>query len=1174
MTGVAPSFVRVGSSRLYALGSSADAGLDGFWAGYLTSPQASFGPSATLTEVWQDAGGSYVFLARTPADLAAFATQLIEVLAGLGPAGLLRALWIADPTIASGNWQLTALGARATGSGDAIAWTVARPATFVVGEYAVELPRGGALTQADPNALGWGIAVAGLTFAGPTTSCAADPATSWLPLAGPDVGGWRAQLSLPPDPDRDGLAALRVQIRYAAPHGDGQPGDPVDVLEAAVVAQGTAALPLHLRFDWLHPLLPARTRLGFFADDGSGPAIAPLAATLRTSRGYRTTLAPRTAAAPLWPAGLVLCTTPSTVADPPETASTTYHLAPDGAFDLAVVTPPDPGQDDRHRLMLGLSGQEYAALTAGAGAVALFRAGLPAFAPGAAPDAPPSPPTTASPLTAAATTAHVAILPPAPGPGLAYYAQPRQAPLYAAGGGLGSGVLGYLELVAARLPAWSNDPAVVPAVVPAAPLAGVAPSGGPLARRIEQAALAPARRQTIGLAPDGLGAAADSGTLAVTPQGLLVEAGTDEIERIVVAALPETEQDQLDLTAVGPHLRGALQSNELFFAVGDPGVYLDDSSVRYRLDATGLLVAAARGVPPTVISALRPIVLPGGVPRVFADEQEFDAAVGTVAGAQLPLLRELAGFLRAVLDEWTFQLSPRNWRTGGPDPTVMLFKFCHRSLVALAEDGAAWGWRAAAGGAQQVLRKTIARTRARFDDPTISRDDPYVAFYRDVLADPAWNGVLFLNAPVAIDALPPELQFLAAGIEPSHFYAHHLGFSATPVEAGASGIEIHRTAAFGLIDYQDPADLILDPKSPNPDFGFKTLSLTARFANAALTGFDARVELMVNRLLAAPLTKLDPTHGNNILLTGTSQRQGGTLAYAFALEGEHRYSADRTVIDSIVVDTVQAMTTAGVRGTGEVRATFALGGFLRFVDHPSFDGFGYGPAAVVPDPELDGRLRFDGLNVGMRFPLGAPGRITFGVALDGLRLDSARSAARRRSLIQNFPVALDALVGSTSLPPQDTGFTSIAVPLDQTPLEPPWYGLRYTLDLGTLGALAGATGLSLTMLVAWGAGAEEGARPAYVGLQLPGGMQWSLQSVMKLGFRSFQFETDPQPDGGLAYLLRLRRFALSILSISLPPGNLDLTLFGDPDHPDRRTVGWYAAYDGEPDGPARLAERS
>jgi hypothetical protein len=203
----------------------------------------------------------------------------------------------------------------------------------------------------------------------------------------------------------------------------------------------------------------------------------------------------------------------------------------------------------------------------------------------------------------------------------------------------------------------------------------------------------------------------------------------------------------------------------------------------------------------------------------------------------------------------------------------------------------------------------------------------------------------------------------------------------------------------------------------------------------------------------------------------------------------------------------------------------------------------------------------------MRFPLGDDARARFALRIDGTRLDPGRSAARRRSLVRGFPVALTGLVGSTTQPPQELGFASVGAPLDQSPLEPPWFGLTYTLDLGTLGALSGATGLTLTMLAAWGPAAELGARPAYIGLQLPAGMQWSLQSVMTLGFRSFQFHTvDDGPD--LAYLLKLRRFALRILGISLPPGNLDLTLFGDPGNPESRTVGWYAAYDDGAERPA------
>ncbi len=1164
----APTFQQRGTLPLFDLSSSGNSGLSGYWAGYRPGPHSALSGTATLTQVWQDVGGTYTFANARPADHAQFSAALDAFLAQASPTGLVRMLWIADATAPLGSWQVAMLMARATGAGSQISWTLARPAVLAVGEYAVGLAQQSVLTQTGMP-LGFGIAVNGLALAGPSATFASAANTAWLPLAGPQLGCWCAELALPAVAGQDALAGLRVGLRYAAPHTDGAPGDAVDVLDVPVLAQGRAALTLHLSFDWLNPLASQRTRAGFFDDAGRGDPGPALPATLRTSRGYATTLAPRAHLAPLRPAALVLCRTPLAVSQEETGVSWVYHLAPDGAFDLAVIPPTGaPADSAPHRVIFGLSGLEYAALAASGGASAFFAAGEPAFAPGAAPAAPPSAAAAAA-LTGAASTAYLALLPATPGAGLQYYAQPRQAPLYAGGSTLGAGVLRYLEVPAATLPAWSAGTSGPPAVVPAAPLAGVDPSAAPLAERIEQAALAPARRRAIGLASTGLRAGDDGGTLAVTPQGVLVEVGAADFERVVLAALPGTPQVQLDISKVGPRLRGGLQSNELFFVVGDPAAFLADSSVRYRLDASGLTQAEAGGVPASVIAAVRAIVLPGGVPKVFATELEFDAAVGAVAGAYLPLLHELAGFLTAVLSGWSFQLSPRAWRTGGADPTVMIFKYANRSIAALIEDGGAWGWPEAAGAAQEVVRRTVQETQRRAEDPTIPAEDPYAAFYRDVLAEPSWNGVLFLNAPVSIAQLPSELQFIASGIDPSRFFAHHLGFAATPVALDANGaILVRQTAAFGLIDYQDRDELVLEPSAPNPDFAFKTLTLTARFANAALAGFSARVELMVNRLLGAPLTKLDPTHGNNLLLTGSSQRQGGVLSYAFSLEGEHRYSADRSVLDSIQIDRVQVLSSTGVEPGGDAVTTFALGGFLRFQDHPTFDVFGYGP--TLGDELADGRLRFDELHVQMRFRLGAAGSQRFALDTDGVRLDAALSTPRDRALVCNFPVTLTGLASSSERSPAEAGFASISAPIDQSPLSA-WWALSYRMDLGTLGALAGSNGLSLTLIAAWGAGAADGERPVYVGLELPAGMQWSLQGVMKLGFRSFQFQTAPTPAGGLSYVLRLRQFALQILGLSVPPGNLDVILFGDSRHPDSRVVGWYAAYEQEAELTKELA---
>lgn len=1169
----APDLSQV-AARLYALSSSGDAAPVPFWGGYLPSANAAFGPTATLDDAWRDAGGTYLFLPVAPADPAAFTAALAELLARLSPAGEVRLLWLENPNALPALWRLTPLLARAGGSGPAIAWSVARAAQLALGEYAVDLTAGTAMTQADPQALGWGIAFAGAGFAAPGGVYTAGAGSVWLPLAGATVGCLRAQLTLPAD-GHDHLAALRTQLCFGAPQDDGTPGDGVELLGMPVIAQAADPLTLHLSFDPLHPLTAARTRLGFFPDDGSGTAPA-LPATLRSSRGYPTTLTPLAGGAPLRAAQLAFGRTPLVVGD---ASAFSWHLAPDGTFALAVQ-PPSGVTVDRHRVLLGRSGLEYAALPAVGGAYACFQAGRPALALGAAPH--PQPSEAGAPLLSdAATTAHMTVLAPtSAAAGLLYYAQPVQAPLYAgASASLPAGFLGYVELPSATLPSWASGAGDPPATVPVAPLAGVAPADGPLAERVE-AVLAPARRLALGPPPTAADAAVTAP--AVTPQGLLVEVGGTAIERVVVATMGTDALQRLELTAAGPKLRGVLGSAELFAVIANPDAYMADSSVRYRLDDAGLAIAQARGVPPGVIALLRPIVTPGGRARTFDDEASFVAAVRATAPTYVELLCELAGDLQARLSDWVVQLSPRAWRrpsaqAGASDaPTIMLLKYARRSLEQLAQDGAAWPWPEAAalphGGVeatQAELRRIFDAARARAEDPSVPDDDPYAAFYRDVVADPGWNGVLFLNAPVAAGRLPAALQFVTAGVDPDRFYAHHVGFSATPVALDGGAIATRQTAAFGLIDYDDPHDLTLSAHEREPvPFAFKTLRLTARFANAALAGFAARGELLVNELFAARLAKLDPTHGNNLVLSGSLQTaRGGAPTYAFALEGRNRYGTTATMLDTLDVTSVQVQSRDGAAGAGAATTRFLLAGQLRFAEPPRFDAFGYGPQAQLG--ERDGWLSFDGLAVDMTFPLGVAGRQMFATDLTGVRLDAGTSRARPNALVTRFPLTLTGLVSAPAgQRPEDLGYVSIAAQMEQTPLRGPWFGLAYTLDLGTLGTLADDAPLRLGLLAAWGPAQEDGERPAYLGLLLPGyrdgSFGWPLQGVLRLGFRSFEFETAEDPAGVRSYALRLRRLALSVLGLSFPPGTADLVLFGDGGDPQRRVVGWYGAYAAKP----------
>jgi len=459
-----------------------------------------------------------------------------------------------------------------------------------------------------------------------------------------------------------------------------------------------------------------------------------------------------------------------------------------------------------------------------------------------------------------------------------------------------------------------------------------------------------------------------------------------------------------------------------------------------------------------------------------------------------------------------------------------------------------------------------ARERAQAVPPIPG--DPYVIFYNEVANNPMWNGVLFFNAPVDLGLMPPDLKFLAAGIDPTRFYAHHVGFSVTPVDATGGTIVPGQTAAFGLIDYEDPQDLA--PSSTTP-FGFKTLQLKIRFANARIADFAAQCELMVNTLFGTPLSKQDPSRGNNLIMDGSCQRVAGVPSYSFALDGENLFNAQGSAIVSAQVLAVRIDTATAEVGDS-VTCSFTLQGNLRFRELAAFDMFGYG----ADSQGQDGYLRFTGLSIRMQFTLSAPTLQTFTAFESATALDPVNSSLRKNSLAANFPLKVSGIeivpagADGKGLTPEQMGFVSIACPLEQTPMSAPWYGLLYTMDLGSLGALSGSIGLGMTVLAAWSTGSDSDP-PVYLGLKLasfvPGGGSLPLQGVLKLGFRGFEFIAYQAGANQVGYQLWMRRFALSVLCWSFPPGNADLVLFGAPGDPSA-SLGWYAAYDAKPDAKA------
>lgn len=1121
----APVFTAVVTgSRLLASSAMPAGGFAGYWR----SAAAAFGTSATLAQTWADQGGFYVFTQVLPGDLAAFAAQLAQLAPRISPTGLVNALWLSNDPASSWNyWPASVITALPQGAPSG-PWALVTPARWVLGDYRVQLAAASRITlQNDATGYGLLLPAAAATFSHGDFSLTAS-ATVALPLAGDAVGSLAMPLALKPR-HPDPCDQLGVMLRYATlPDPDDAPAVAQNLaryLSMPVLRLGVGSFAARMHFDPSAPLDPRRSYM-----DLAPANVAPyaLSSAFVTTLGYATTLVPQTGVGAFRSARLAFCKSPIFAVEGPNQGNEIFHLAPDGCFTIGVQVP-RAIQDRRAMLlannqavekdqwMFGNSGAEYATLDSPTGDVLACSVGGAAYVP-----RDPDPGTPA--LRMAATTAYMTLLPGSrEANGLPYFAQPLQAPLFTASADLGTGFLGFHPMLSGTLPARA-DAGVGAPVFPSGVYRWLAPDDIALARTIESAVLAPTRRALIGgVAPHDIADARadDTPPLASTPQGLLAQLSPDgsKWSGVLFANLSNGAQT-LTFTPVKDRFALALQSNQLFFVVADAAEFLRQSGVG-------------------------------------------------------------AGGLNCTLDGWTFRLNPRDWR--GPaiaDPTLMLFKYCNRTLVELAGDTSAWGWTQAAGDIAQTQKQlqailATARQHAEAEPPTPG--DPYAIFYNEVANNPLWNGVLFFNAPVDLGLMPPDLKFLAAGIDPAKFYAHHVGFSVTPVNVTSGTVVPGQTAAFGLIDYEDAQDLA--PSSTVP-FGFKTLQLKIRFANARIADFAAQCELMVNLLFGAALAKQDPARGNNLIMKGSCQRVAGVPSYHFVLDGENLFNALGSAMVSTQVLAVRIDTAAAPDGD-DVTASFTLQGNLRFRELAGFDMFSYGPDAKGQDTYL----RFTGLSIRMQFKFSAPLKQKFTSFESATGLDPANSIARKNALAANFPLKAAgiaiALAGADGKgqTPEEMGFVSIACPLDQTPMSAPWYGLLFTVDLGSLGALSGSVGLSMTVLAAWSTGAGQDV-PVYLGLKLasyvPGAGSLPLQGVLKLGFKSFEFIAYQAGADKVGYQLWMRRFALSVLVWSFPPGNADLVLFGAPADPSG-SLGWYAAYDGHPDStnlPARAIKQA
>ncbi len=211
-------------------------------------------------------------------------------------------------------------------------------------------------------------------------------------------------------------------------------------------------------------------------------------------------------------------------------------------------------------------------------------------------------------------------------------------------------------------------------------------------------------------------------------------------------------------------------------------------------------------------------------------------------------------------------------------------------------------------------------------------------------------------------------------------------------------------------------------------------------------------------------------------------------------------------------------------------------------------------------------LYFSGLSLLMSCTEEAGALKTFSFDLSRMAFDPERSTAREGSLVKQFGLKIEGIdIGDKDAKPDGGGYVKVDTRARGPGLSSPggvWYGLRFRLNMGTLGDLAGKAGLTSSLRAAWGAEAsgDSESYSAFVGVKLPGseGVKlFDLQGFMKLSIGAVRLGCV----GNGSFVLTLSSIALKLLGLlKIPPsGATSFYLFGSAEA-EEKGLGWYAMY--------------
>lgn len=884
-----------------------------------------------------------------------------------------------------------------------------------------------------------------------------------------------------------------------------------------------------------------------------------------------------------------------------------FHAGPFG--DFVIDAPPGPNGTTAE-LLCGLSGAEFISVLPGQSADTAARLRFFPYKP-AYTDV--FPPVVASPtgpqtdtktlLTADYTTSWVAIMPPTAGQAT-YAAQPDGAALF----GYDPYVWARQNAVLGHVDPGQKLPEDGGVVFPMVPYAGYQPSSLPSgfdqskSRDFESMIIGPTRRTQIGpptgdavlsarahasgqphfsgLAASG---ARDGETRFTTPSGLIATidtaSGSADWLEILLGQIVTPEASQMAFQLPSADLQSAFQTNQLFLVVAnDKHLLRDGGKFDNRLNIGGWILGANIGQSPQYGDYANVMIVKGKRGKLYDPDLPKDEN------------------LVANPSKWTsadlFAAPTTLQGNETPDPSQLI------NLSQWLQD--------------------------YFVDALNQPDKSSFEAFNRIAQDEAWTGIMVLRAKIV--SPPADLAGISAGVrDVERYYAHHVAIKISQIKSDprGGGISIDRqSSVYGLIYYEDSAYVPpetgdpVQPVVPQPsaDYDFITLTLKVLFENTAVKTFSSFTQLTMNRLFGSLVTGMG-TGGNpynSVVLAGTFQDNNDKPTYGMKTTGDFIFNMTNNVLEKVEFVSGEMLTIANGPPSTQIR--FTLNGFLGFhvmetIEGVPVDYYSFGGETGREQPRKG--LSFSNLGLDMSFDTPDPNAppkvvenriITFDSGQIGFNIQA--STPRPGSLYEAFSLDLEGLVSGPSdgESPAALGYLNVVTNARMGGLGKTWNGLKFRLNLGTAGELAGKLGLNAYLLLAWAPDSTAGPDVnnvinyrATTGLHMPGTSNGapllSLQNVLAMSYGTIQLLHEDKPTSLLhpstlrplvpraalagpadkQFMLLLNEIAIKFMGLlKLPPsGSTAFYLFGDADPgSDGKTgLGWYAAYNNEPKTP-------